>query len=255
MNRHEIQLKKGVRPVYFKGAGEMNIKEVNLQSREVHIVLNAFGNKDDDKDIVQRGAFAKSIEERGPKSQTHRKVAYLKYHDMKMPIGTFSDLWETDENLQAVGRVDKTAEGDVTLEQYKSGTLNPHSIGFEYIWDKIDYSDAEDAFIVKELNLWEGSAVTLGVNENTPLLEMRGKNIDDIVSEANADLEKHLKGIEYKSQYDIRRTFARLLSLVEAKSKPSKDTLKGEKGEPKIEPVRWDVIAQAIKSQIKTETK
>ena len=243
MNQNELKLKKGVRPVYFKGAGSM--KEFDLSKREVHMVLSAFGNKDDDGDMVQKGAFAKSLSERGVGAKTDRKIAYLKYHNMQMPLGTFKELFESDRGLEAIGRIDETQLGDETLIQIQNKTLNQHSIGFMYVWDKIDYSEQEDAFIVKEMNLWEGSLVTLGVNENTPVLEVRGKDFDDQVAEVMADLESHLKGIEYKSQYDLRRVFSKVLALVEhSTSKPTKDTLK-----PQIKSVNWELIAQVVKSQ------
>jgi len=249
MNLNELKLKKGIRPVYFKGAGEM--KGFDLTKREVHMILNAFGNKDDDGDIVQKGAFAKSLLERGVGSKTDRKIAYLKFHDMKMPLGTFKELYETDRGLEAVGRIDETALGDETLIQIQNKTLNQHSIGFEYIWDKIDYDETNDAFIVKEINLWEGSLVVLGTNENTGVLEVRGKDFDDQVAEVMSDLEKHLKGIEYKSQYDLRRVFSKVLTLVEhATLKPSKDTLK-----PDIKTVDWSHIAKAIQLTTKNKSK
>jgi hypothetical protein len=164
-----------------------------------------------------------------------------------MPLGSFKELYETDRGLEAVGRIDETPLGDETLIQIQNKTLNQHSIGFQYVWDKIDYSEKDEAFIVKEINLWEGSLVILGVNENTPVLEVRGKEFDDQVTEVMADLEKHLKGIEYKSQYDLRRIFSKVLALVEhATSQPDKSTLK-----PEIKPVNWEYIAKAIQLQIK----
>ena len=249
MNRNDIKLKKGIRPIYFKGGEGFTTKELDEPKREVYMILNSFGNKDDDRDIVQKGAFAKSLAERGVGSNTPRKIAYLKFHDMRMPLGTFKELWESDRGLEAIGRIDETPLGDETLIQMKNGTLNQHSIGFEYVWDKMDYSYDDDAFIVKELNLWEGSVVTIGVNENTPILEIRGKELEDIVTETMHDLEKHLKGIEYKSQYDIRRILSKLIALVEHTSKPDVKSTMKPGGKPQINQIRWELLAQVIKSQ------
>lgn len=247
MNKNEIRAKKGIRPIYFKGGQSFELKDLDLSKREIHMRLNAFDNVDDDWDRVHKGAFAKSIAERGPKSNTARKIAYLKFHDMQQPLGVFKELFESDHGLEAVGVIDKTPLGDETLVQIESGTLNQHSIGFEYVWDKMEFDEDEEVFEIKELNLWEGSIVTLGVNENTPVLEVRGK-FEDIVAEAMGDLEKHLKNIEYKSQYDIRKLFAKLLALAEYGSKPSKDTLK-PKSKPQIEVINWAHVAEGLKSQ------
>ena len=249
MTREEFIKRKGLRPIYFNNG--FSLKELNAEKREVHLKLNAFDNKDDDGDIVMKGAFTKSINERGPKAETNRKIAFLKYHRMTMPIGPFKELWEQDDGLHAIGLVDKTSEGDDTLVQIQSKTLNQASIGFEYIFDKLEWSDEQEAFIAKELNLWEGSLLVLGSNELTGVLEVRGKEFESQVAEIMADLDKHLKGIEYKSQYDLRRVFSKVLTLVEhSTSKPLKDTLK-----PEIKAVDWSHIAKAIQLTTKNKTK
>lgn len=247
MDKNQIRLKKGVRPIYFKDA---EIKDVDQTKREVHILLNSFGNVDDDRDRVHKGAFAKSLAERGPESDTNRKIAWLKFHKMEMPIGTWLKLWESDRGLEGIGLVDKTDEGNKTLIQIESKSLNQASIGFEYIWDKIEYDDAKDVYDVKELNLWEGSMVVLGSNPLTGVLETSGKEFDDIVAEAMGDLEKHLKGIEdYKSQFNIRKLFAKLLALAEYGAKPSKDTLR-RTNKPQIKVINLvNVLTEVLKSQ------
>jgi len=253
MDKNEIQAKKGIRAIRFKGGEALTMKEVDLSKREVHMVLNAFGNRDDDGDVVHKGAFAKSLAERGVDADTPRKIAYLKYHDMQQPLGVFKELFETDRGLEAVGVIDRTQFGDDTLVQIQSGTLNQHSIGFEYVWDKMEYDEEEDTFHIKELNLWEGSLVKLGVNENTPIVEVRGK-FTDAAAEIFDDLEKHLKSIEYKSQFDIRKIFSRLLALAEYGAKPSKDTLRTEK-QAAVDVIDFGKIAEVIKFNHKIEQK
>ena len=136
MTIEDLKKKKGLRPVYFK-AIDLNDFNIDLTKREVKMVWNSFSEKDDDGDIIIRGAFAKSINERGPASTTYRKIAYLKYHNYNLPVGPLKQIWEDQKYLIAVGNIDPTPEGDTTVTQYQSGTLNQHSIGYRYIWDKI----------------------------------------------------------------------------------------------------------------------
>jgi hypothetical protein len=78
--------------------------------------------------------------------------------------------------LFAVGKLGTSSKGDDALRDYQDGIITEHSIGFQYIADKTNFievekKDAEDPdestgyFEIKELKLWEGSAVTFGANQ------------------------------------------------------------------------------------------
>lgn len=244
MTIEELKRKKGLRAVYFK-AQELKDMTIDLSKREVTMAWSAFGFKDDDRDIIVRGAFAKSINERGPQSTTARKIAFLKFHNYNLPVGPVKELIEDDKYLIAKAIVDPTPEGDTTITQYQTGTLNQHSIGYRYIWDKMEYSESDDAFICKEIDLWEGSAVVAGANENTPLLEIRGMLTQDNAAQAMDDLEKLLKNVEIKNQYEIRKSISRILALTESKE-PAKP-LHG-KSEPQIVEIDYAMVALALKN-------
>lgn len=229
MNTSELKIKRGNRPVYFKGLDLADFN-IDLTKREVTMAWNAFAVKDNDNDIILKGAFAKSIAERGPASATSRKIAYLKYHNWHLPVGPLTELKEDDKYLVAKAKIDPTPEGDDTVTQYQTGTLNQHSIGYRYVWDKGEYSEADDAFVWKEINLFEGSVVVAGVNENTPLLEIHGEFSADLLAKAMDELEGFLRGVEIKNQYDIRRTVSKIIALTES-NEPNRESLKGE-GEP-----------------------
>ena len=244
MTIEEIKRKKGLRPVYFKGH-ELKDMDIDLSKREATMAWSAFGVKDDDRDIILKGSFAKSINDRGPQSTTARKIAYLKFHNYNLPVGPVKELKEDDKYLIAKAVIDPTPEGDVTITQYQTGTINQHSIGYRYIWDKVEYSEQDDAFVCKEIDLWEGSAVVAGANENTPLLEMRGMNTQEQTIQAMDDLEKLLKNVEIKNQYEIRKTISRIIALTETKE-PAKPLQ--EKREPQLVEIDYAMIALALKS-------
>jgi hypothetical protein len=70
-----------------KGASE--IKDISSDKRQVAVYLAKFDNIDSDNDMIKKGAFTKSIQERGPDSPSNRKIAFLRWHDWEKPIGKF----------------------------------------------------------------------------------------------------------------------------------------------------------------------
>ena len=179
--------------------------EVDEGSRTVAGYFASFGNKDSDDDIIEKGAFSKSIKDRGVDSDAMNKVAYLWQHDMKEPLGKLEVLTEDDNGLYFEAKVSDFELGDRVLAQYKDGTLNQHSIGFRYIEDKIKFDKEADAFIVKEVNLFEGSVVTLGANPNTPFTGIKGLT----EAEQLKELEEFIKGLDLNKDdiFTLRKYF------------------------------------------------
>lgn len=209
---------------------------IEVTSRKVSGYLAAFGNIDSDRDIIVKGAFTKSIKDRGVGSTTARKIAYLYQHDMSRPIGQFKTLQEDDYGLYFEAELDNIPLGNDVLEQYKSGTFNQHSIGFRYIADKVDYSKSEDAYYIKELDLFEGSVVTMGANENTPFRGFKSEQMESEMEQLRRETEQALKHIPYEEQYKIRQLISKHISLMEAE--PLKDT----RIEPMHKGIDWSFI-------------
>lgn len=205
-------------PIVYKSLGG----NIEVNSRRVSGYLAAFGMKDSDDDIIVKGAFSKSLRERGPSSTTARKIAFLYMHDITKPIGRFDVLKEDDHGLYFEAELDNIPLANDVLEQYKSGTLNQHSIGFRYIHDKISFDETEKAFLVKEVDLFEGSVVTLGANENTPFLGMKSEQFEGEIEQLRRDTELVLKHIPFEEQYRIRQLISKHIAL--AKSEPMKVT-------------------------------
>lgn len=205
------------RQVFFKSfGGEMEYDE---PSREVQGYLAAFDNRDMDGDVILKGAFQRSINNRGPQSNTARKIAYLWAHDLKMPVGVFTDLWEDSKGLAFKGKLDPTDHGERLGIQYKTGSVNNHSIGHKYIWDKMELETSptgEKTFYLREVNLFEGSATPLGINENTPY-EGKKSLHDDLVI-LNHETELFLKSLTPENEYQARQLITKHIALTEANS-------------------------------------
>lgn len=183
-------------PTYGVKTLDFKMHDYDQTQRIVKGYLSAFNVIDSDSDIIMQGAFSKSIAERGPLSQSNRKIAHLRNHDWSMQIGRFLELQEDEKGLLFTSQMGRSTAGSDAFLDYQDGIIREHSIGFQYLPDKMRM--VEDAkgtyFEVSELILWEGSAVTFGANEFTPVLDVtKGNHIeqskrlhDELIAVSNA---------------------------------------------------------------------
>jgi HK97 family phage prohead protease len=188
----------------------LELKDVDETGRKVSGYLSAFDVLDSDNDIIRSGAFVKSLSERGPGSSGNRKIAHLRHHDWQHQIGRFTELEEDSKGLRFVSELGSSTKGNDALLDYKDGIIREHSIGFNYIGDKIkEVEDSDNPmghfYEVTEVKLWEGSAVTFGANEFTPVLEA-GKSIldSDYVKRLNDEMDSLIKAIKSGKGTDDR---------------------------------------------------
>lgn len=190
-------MQKSTNKYTLKSSG-LALKDIDDEGKKVSMYLNSFDVLDSDKDIIRKGAFKKSIKERGPQSSSNRQIAFLRYHNWEMPIGKFLELNEDSKGLFAVAQLGNSTLGKDAFEDYKDGIIREHSIGFQYVKDKINYiEDEEDEtknyYEVKEVILWEGSAVTFGSNEYTEVMEVsKGLKDQDFIKSKAKKLSDEL---------------------------------------------------------------
>lgn len=130
-----------------------------------------FGNKDADNDIIMRGAYQKTIKENG------ERVKYLYQHNMMQPIGKMNELYEDEKGLVFVAEIPKTSLGKDVIELMKAGIITENSVGILPIvkQDKGDYRE------LKEVKLFEISAVTLAANDQAKIMDVKGEvELEDI---------------------------------------------------------------------------
>lgn len=154
----------------FKGTGSLLVKDLDTKQGIVSAYWSAFGNIDDQKEIVDRGFFKKSIQERGPKSAQPR-IKFLYQHDEKMLVAKPSELVEDATGLLATYQIPPTTLGKDILILYEYGVLSEHSIGYEVLLSQWDMKVG--ARHLQEGILWEGSAVTWGANDQTPVVAVK----------------------------------------------------------------------------------
>lgn len=195
------------------GVKSVNIMLTDLDegSRKVKGYFASFDTLDSDMDVIRKGAFAKSIQERGADSLGNRKIAHLRNHDWEHQIGKIVELKEDSIGLMFVSELGRSSKGVDAFLDYQDGILREHSIGFNYIQDKIKFvedSKLNDGghFEIVEVKLWEGSAVTFGANSLTPVIDVAKSENDQLKAfdELNKMSEKFFNALKNGKGTDER---------------------------------------------------
>ena len=146
-----------------------------------------FGNKDLDGDIIEPGAFTKTIQERGPAGK--QLIKYLLDHDKTKVVGKIGQLYEDQKGLRYEAKIGSHNMGQDFQKMVESDLINQHSFGFRTI--KEMYDQQSKANLIKEVMMYEGSAVQfLGANPETTFIDL--KNEEDAF-EYLTRLEKFVK--------------------------------------------------------------
>lgn len=177
MNELNDILKAKLNSKYPVKTVSMKLADLDEGSRQVKFVLSTMDFLDYDRDVLRKGAFSKSIQERGPQSQAPDKIQFLRDHDWTKQIGRYDEITEKGDELIAVATLSNSTKGSDALADYQAGIINQHSIGFRYIADKIKEVKESDLhkdghFEVTEVRLHEGSAVAFGANKLTQTLDV-----------------------------------------------------------------------------------
>ena len=190
------------------------IKEDNENELFRTIVGNTYGFMDSHDDVHIKGIFTKSINENGSNVlHLHDHV-----HQLVAKVGTPLKVYEQEVKWEDVGlkkagsttallmdtRIEKARNSNIFTD-YKSGSINQHSVGMQYVklelavndpeekeefatWERyknevanLDKAEEQGYFwAVTEAKLIEISAVIKGSNELTPTLAPSTKGIDEL---------------------------------------------------------------------------
>jgi len=134
---------------------------------------SVFGNKDLGNDVIEAGAFAKSLKKRKPQN-----VKLLYQHKSDMPIGVFDEIREDEHGLVVKGRLAlKTQAGAEAYELLKMGALDGLSIGFRVNPKEVSYDKRKGQRVIKEVDLMEISLVTFPMNPKATVRQVKGEEI------------------------------------------------------------------------------
>jgi HK97 family phage prohead protease len=131
-----------------------------------------FGNKDLDGDVIEPGAFSKTIMERGP--QGKQLIKYLLDHDKNKVVAKMNNLYEDQRGLRYEAKIGTHAAGQDFQKMIESELINQHSFGFRTIKEEFDQEAKMNR--IREVMMYEGSAVQfLGANPETTFIDLKSE--------------------------------------------------------------------------------
>lgn len=172
--------------VFTKSIGDTgSIKSrdvVKEQGKDTHYLTIKFADYtviDDADDLMLRGAFDESFKNA---EKSNRKIAFCWQHNVKDPIGLIVKFWDDAEGGYVKVKLSdfETVPNAKRLWiQSQEGIIDQASFGYSYDWKSTKYITEEESdrpdkksyWAVGNVFLHEISAVTLGCNMNTSVME------------------------------------------------------------------------------------
>lgn len=151
-------------PTEFKTTGK----------REIEGHAAVFGNRDSYGDIIQPGAFARTLTngDRG-------RVKVLWQHNSSDPIGKPLEMREDDRGLFVRARIADTTLGRDAMALFDAEVIDELSIGYDAVGEEID--NEKGVRYLTEIRLWEFSPVTWAANELAKITSVKSASDLDAV--------------------------------------------------------------------------
>lgn len=160
-----------------------------------------FGNVDSYGDIIEQGAFTKTLKENS------KRVKVLWQHDTSEPIGKPLEMSQDSTGLYIKAKISMTDTGRKAMELMRDGVIDEMSIGYDVMKDEYKGKNR----MLKELRLWEFSPVTFAANEKARITS--AKNFSDL-----------LYDIKSADANEIKNAIERLNELLKAIEPDDKST-------------------------------
>jgi HK97 family phage prohead protease len=151
----------------------MDFKAVKFETKAISDDIfegyaSFFNNIDAYDDIIEKGAFRKTI------SENRSRIKVLWQHDANEPIGLPIDMTEDDNGLYVKAKISMTDAGKKAMTLIKDGVITEMSIGYDVVKDDYKMLGTKRVRMLKEVKLWEFSPVTFAANEKAKIMKMRG---------------------------------------------------------------------------------
>lgn len=185
----------GTIPLYTKSTSTIQHKtkdltfEFKASADEENIIegyASTFGGEPDSYgDVIEMGAFAKTIKERS------NDIKFLWQHNWNEPIGKITEIHEDAKGLFIKVKVSATQRGLDAMKLIKDGVINKMSIGYSVIKD--EYDREKSIRYLKELKLYEVSAVTFPANSNAVITGAKNENLEASLKSFIAETVEEIK--------------------------------------------------------------
>lgn len=198
---------------------ELEEKGLDPEARTFKGYAAVTGILDDGGDIIDRGAFKKTLQEGG-----HRvKIFYI--HDFSEPIGKPKELAEVPRGRlpkamqekwpEATGGlfvhayISETTRGNDALTLMKDGVLDELSIGYKSVKEEMKEDGPDDQVVrhLKELKLMDVSPVPLAMNPAALVTDVKRVDVDELPlwDEEKPYSNEHSCRLKDPDQYDTCR--------------------------------------------------
>jgi len=189
-----------------------------------------FGNKDRCGEVVEPGAFAKSLA--AHTSRGSRPKLFWQ-HDPHQPIGSWVDMKEDATGLWVEGRLNMDVQkGREAYALLKAGDIDGLSIGYRIIREMHDKSAG--VLRLKELDLVEVSIVSVGANDRALIDAVKAAEIASLRDRIAAGERLTVRQLEtvLKEYLDLSNAQAeraiRVLGIKEGQGEPDAETEAGD---------------------------
>jgi HK97 family phage prohead protease len=145
--------------------------DTDIKSRVIVGYLSQVDVKDSGDDVIEKTAFDKTLSER------KNQIMFLNQHNWAQPHGKFAELEVDSYGLKFVSNPlpDTTFSND-TLKLIEAKIIDKTSIGYF----AVKAQRMGDVRYIKELKLYEGSTVTMPMNEGAIITGLKSMTIQDI---------------------------------------------------------------------------
>lgn len=152
----------------------MRIKEYDQENMTIKGYASTFGGEPDAHgDVVVSGAFKKTL------IKNSGRIKFLVGHDWNQIVGKIIHAEEDEKGLYIEAKIVDTALGKDLMKLVDAGVIDRMSIGFvvkDYEWDD------DGVFYIKEVDLYEVSAVGLPANDRAHIQKSIGdEDVDRVV--------------------------------------------------------------------------
>jgi HK97 family phage prohead protease len=196
---------------------------------EFEAIVSAFGNEDSQGDIVEKGAFSKTLEEWAAKGRPIPVVWAHQFQDPENFLGEYVAAEETDAGLKLKGVLDLShPKAERVHKLMKSGLIVEFSIsGLVRDYELIEKDDDEDEDFfgwftpmrIKDIDLWEAGPCFKGANANTELLSVKNFTKTLVRKEGRVLATKHVES--------LKEAHAKLGDIIAAVEKTEPDDAPG----------------------------
>ena len=202
---------KSMQPIQHKAIA-LTLKREPDQDGVFEGYASVFGVVDQGMDVVERGAFRKSL--------GSRRVKMLWQHDMAQPIGVWDEITEDERGLFVRGRLLKEVDkGREAMALMRAGAIDSMSIGYRTM-EAVAEGDGRVRKLT-EIDLFEISLVTFPMLPDAKITAVKAISNE-------RDFEKFLRDAGYSRKEAVALTLHGYKALLKQRDAGEDEAVTGE---------------------------